>query len=564
MLFNMSEDEWDPVIETHLKGTFTVFRAAAPVFREQKSGTMIGFTSGAFAASVAQANYSAAKGGIVSLVRSAAAGMNKYGVTANCIAPVAKSRMSGNVPFGLEMGEPEDVAPMVAFLLSDSRARRHRPDLHGQRRPHRGVEPARRSARDAQGRPLDRRRDRGALRRGRPGTDADPRAARRRWKPPRRAATSRTSRHAMAPSNCTRGRVQAAVTLRADEYEATFLPGAAMLCTSLRHRGEEYVAWPRTLDDVPRRRDDRDPARTPVGQPARRLGLPGCGRSDVDLARPRPRRSTATACRSTATCSAPPFEIQRLEPAHVCAPSSTTARASRQARTPSRSRTRVDRRRAPRRARAPADDRGRADGRTRRCRSRSAGTRISDCPPADARDWVVRWPQCEHVEVDEHVIPTGARTPQPAERAPIGRRTFDDHYALGRDRRFSVEAARARAARSRSTATTRSAQLYVPPRREFDRDRADDRNASTRSAPARRRCADAGDRSTRRSRSPAVRDAAAPAAAGRVHRVPRRPLRAGRSLLGESHAGPDRRHVVSRPRRLVAVCTKRVSVTSCA
>ncbi len=119
MLFNMSEDEWDPVIETHLKGTFTVFRAAAAVFRAQKSGRMIGFTSGAFAASVAQANYSAAKGGIVSLVRSAAAGMHKYGVTANCIAPVAKSRMSGQVPFGLEMGEPEDVAPMVCYLLSD-------------------------------------------------------------------------------------------------------------------------------------------------------------------------------------------------------------------------------------------------------------------------------------------------------------------------------------------------------------------------------------------------------------------------------------------------------------
>ena len=119
MLFNMSEDEWDPVIETHLKGTFTVFRAAAEIFRGQKSGTMIGFTSGAFAASVAQANYAAAKGGIVSLVRSAAAGMQKYGVTANCIAPVAKSRMSGQVPFGLEMGEPEDVAPMVCFLLLD-------------------------------------------------------------------------------------------------------------------------------------------------------------------------------------------------------------------------------------------------------------------------------------------------------------------------------------------------------------------------------------------------------------------------------------------------------------
>ena len=88
--------------------------------RAQKSGTLIGFTSGAFAGSVAQANYSAAKGGIVSLVRSAALGMHKYGVTANVIAPVAKSRMSGNVPFGLEMGEPEDVAPMVVFLLGDA------------------------------------------------------------------------------------------------------------------------------------------------------------------------------------------------------------------------------------------------------------------------------------------------------------------------------------------------------------------------------------------------------------------------------------------------------------
>jgi NAD(P)-dependent dehydrogenase (short-subunit alcohol dehydrogenase family) len=123
MLFNMSEDEWDPVVETHLKGTFTVFRAAAPLMRAQKSGTLIGFTSGAFAGSVAQANYSAAKGGIVSLTRSAALGMHKYGVTANVIAPVAKSRMSGNVPFGIEMGEPEDVAPMVVFLLGPAARR---------------------------------------------------------------------------------------------------------------------------------------------------------------------------------------------------------------------------------------------------------------------------------------------------------------------------------------------------------------------------------------------------------------------------------------------------------
>ncbi|MDA8186264.1 MAG: SDR family NAD(P)-dependent oxidoreductase, partial [Actinomycetota bacterium] len=113
MLFNMAEDEWDAVIATHLKGHFTVFRQAASVMREQRAGSLVGFTSGAFAGSVAQANYSAAKGGIVSLVRSAAAGLYRYGVTANAIAPVARTRMSANVPMDLaEMGDPEDVAPM--------------------------------------------------------------------------------------------------------------------------------------------------------------------------------------------------------------------------------------------------------------------------------------------------------------------------------------------------------------------------------------------------------------------------------------------------------------------
>ena len=120
MLFNMSEDEWDAVVATHLKGHFTVFRAAAAVMRKQESGALVGFTSGAFAGSVAQANYAAAKGGIVSLVRSAAVGLHRYGVTANAVAPVARTRMSVNVPTELsEMGDPEDVAPMVVYLLSD-------------------------------------------------------------------------------------------------------------------------------------------------------------------------------------------------------------------------------------------------------------------------------------------------------------------------------------------------------------------------------------------------------------------------------------------------------------
>ncbi|GHI06923.1 short-chain dehydrogenase [Streptomyces cellostaticus] len=120
MLFNMSEEEWDPVVATHLKGTFTVFRAASAVMRRQKSGTLIGFTSGNHQGSVSQANYSAAKGGIISLVRSAALGLNKYGVTANAVAPVARTRMSAGVPMELkEIGEPEDVAALVVYLLSD-------------------------------------------------------------------------------------------------------------------------------------------------------------------------------------------------------------------------------------------------------------------------------------------------------------------------------------------------------------------------------------------------------------------------------------------------------------
>jgi NAD(P)-dependent dehydrogenase (short-subunit alcohol dehydrogenase family) len=123
MLFNMSEDEWDAVIATHLKGTFTVFRAASGVMRKQEGGgSLVAFTSGVgMWGSVSQANYAAAKGGIVALMRSAAVGLQKYGVTANAIAPVANTRMAANVPGGTaETGEPEDVAPMVVYLLSDA------------------------------------------------------------------------------------------------------------------------------------------------------------------------------------------------------------------------------------------------------------------------------------------------------------------------------------------------------------------------------------------------------------------------------------------------------------
>ena len=122
MLFNMSEEEFDEVVRVHLKGHFTVFRHASAIMRKQETGgSLVAFTSGAHTGSVAQANYAAAKAGIVGLTRSAALGLSRYGVRANAVAPIARTRMSAGVPTEMsDMGEPEDVAPMVVYLLSDA------------------------------------------------------------------------------------------------------------------------------------------------------------------------------------------------------------------------------------------------------------------------------------------------------------------------------------------------------------------------------------------------------------------------------------------------------------
>src|SRR4029078_961706 len=97
IFFSVTEEEWDDVVRVHLKGTFSIFRHASALMRKQGSGSLVAFTSGAFQGSIPQANYSAAKGGVVSLVRSAALGLYRYGVRSNAIAPVARTRMSENV-----------------------------------------------------------------------------------------------------------------------------------------------------------------------------------------------------------------------------------------------------------------------------------------------------------------------------------------------------------------------------------------------------------------------------------------------------------------------------------
>ena len=88
MIFNMTEEEWDAVIAVHLKGHFATMRYATAHMREKKSGSIVGFTSSAgLEGSPGQPNYSAAKEGIVGLMRSTALAMAKYGVRCNAIAP---------------------------------------------------------------------------------------------------------------------------------------------------------------------------------------------------------------------------------------------------------------------------------------------------------------------------------------------------------------------------------------------------------------------------------------------------------------------------------------------
>ena len=139
MFANASEDEWDLTMAVHLKGHFTTARHAAGYWRDRaKAGEsvdarIINTTSGAgLMGSVGQAAYSAAKGGIVSLTLVQAAELGRYGVTANAIAPAARTRMTEQV-FAQTMAAPTDpeafdemaadnVAPLVAWLGSSDSA----------------------------------------------------------------------------------------------------------------------------------------------------------------------------------------------------------------------------------------------------------------------------------------------------------------------------------------------------------------------------------------------------------------------------------------------------------
>ena len=119
-LLNMTEDMWDLVIAVHLKGTFACSQAAAIIMKEQKYGRIINTSSFAgLIGNFGQTNYSAAKAGIYGFSRSLAQEVEKYGITVNVIAPIAKTRMTEDISTVPEDYKPEQITPMVMFLASD-------------------------------------------------------------------------------------------------------------------------------------------------------------------------------------------------------------------------------------------------------------------------------------------------------------------------------------------------------------------------------------------------------------------------------------------------------------
>ena len=126
----MSEEEFDSVVAVHLKGSFNVSRAAAPHFKEQRSGVFVHMTStSGLVGNFGQANYCAAKLGIAGLSKAIALDMQKFEIRSNAIAPFAWTRMVNSIPdetpeqkkrvAGLKKLVPEKIAPFVVALCAD-------------------------------------------------------------------------------------------------------------------------------------------------------------------------------------------------------------------------------------------------------------------------------------------------------------------------------------------------------------------------------------------------------------------------------------------------------------
>ncbi len=131
--WKMTEEQWDQVIDTNLKGYFNYIHAAVPIFREQKSGKIINVTSiNGLRGKFGQTNYSASKAGIIGLTKALARELGRASVNVNAVAPgLIETDMMKDAPEKVleaalaeivlgRLGKPEEVATVVAFLCSEA------------------------------------------------------------------------------------------------------------------------------------------------------------------------------------------------------------------------------------------------------------------------------------------------------------------------------------------------------------------------------------------------------------------------------------------------------------
>jgi len=132
VIWKMTEEQWDAVLDTDLKGFFSFIRAVAPHFRQQKSGRIVNLTSiNGMRGKFGQSNYAAAKAGIIGLTKSVARELGKYSVNVNAVAPgLILTDMMNDMPDEVKqksmdetvlgrLGTPKETASVIAFLCSE-------------------------------------------------------------------------------------------------------------------------------------------------------------------------------------------------------------------------------------------------------------------------------------------------------------------------------------------------------------------------------------------------------------------------------------------------------------
>ncbi len=132
VVWKMTEEQWDAVINVDLKGTFNFIRAVSPLFKEQQSGKIVNITSiNAMRGRFGQSNYTAAKAGTIALTKTVAKELGRFRVNVNAVAPgLIETEMIKTMPEDFiqrskaetvfdDLGKPEDIAYLVTFLCSE-------------------------------------------------------------------------------------------------------------------------------------------------------------------------------------------------------------------------------------------------------------------------------------------------------------------------------------------------------------------------------------------------------------------------------------------------------------